>query len=296
MPKKRLDNSTLEVIAEAICGSGPDYSAPGPYRSMSEIHRFFQRVGVQPRGQSSTRKWFVLESLQVLNREEDGILVPRSVERILLRLADPKEHRGDMAAAQAVADHLNQVLGVEGLELAYAGLQPQLRERKPTAAPAQRTEPRKEAPPDFLRLVGEPQLANILTFRWEEAQRCVSSGAYLAAVVMMGSILEGVLLYRAERDRGTACRTKSAPKDRNGQVRPLQDWSLSQLIAVAYEVGWLQGDVKRFSDALRESRNLVHPYVQRLYSERPDADTCSICWQVVRAAVADLLQIDSPSA
>ncbi|MDI6872297.1 MAG: hypothetical protein QME79_13295 [Bacillota bacterium] len=296
MPKKRLDNSTLEVIAEAICGSGPDYSAPGPYRSMSEIHRFFQRVGVQPRGQSSTRKWFVLESLQVLNREADGILVPHSMERILLRLADPKEHRGDMATAQAVADHLNQVLGIEGLELAYVGLQPQLREKKPTAAPAQPTQPRREAPPDFLRLVSEPKLANILTFRWEEAQRCVSSGAYLAAVVMMGSILEGVLLYRAESNQAAACRAKSAPRDRAGKTKLLEDWTLSDLIDVAHEAGWLQGDVKRFSHALRQSRNLVHPYMQRALGEWPDHDTCAICWQVVRAAVADLLQIDSVSA
>jgi hypothetical protein len=67
---------------------------------------------------------------------------------------------------------------------------------------------------------------------------------------------------------------------------------LSALIDVAYEVGWLQGDVKRFSHALRESRNIVHPSMQRLLREIPDADTCAICWQVVRAAVADLLEAD----
>jgi len=74
MPKKRLDATTLEAIAEIICGSGqgagggPAYGTPGPYRSKSEIHSFFARVGVDPKGESSTRKWFVLESLQVLNR------------------------------------------------------------------------------------------------------------------------------------------------------------------------------------------------------------------------------------
>jgi hypothetical protein len=47
--------------------------------------------------------------------------------------------------------------------------------------------------------------------------------------------------------------------------------------------------------ALRESRNIVHPYVQRLSKDRPDGDTCRICWQVVRAAVADLLEVDKQS-
>ena len=49
MPKKRLDDTTLEAISEIICGSGqgagggPTYRAPGPYRSKSEIHSFFNR-------------------------------------------------------------------------------------------------------------------------------------------------------------------------------------------------------------------------------------------------------------
>jgi hypothetical protein len=68
---------------------------------------------------------------------------------------------------------------------------------------------------------------------------------------------------------------------------------LGSLIEVAHQVGWLGGDVKRFSHALRESRNIVHPYVERLHAERPDLDTCSICWLVVRAAVADLLGGDA---
>jgi hypothetical protein len=89
-----------------------------------------------------------------------------------------------------------------------------------------------------------------------------------------------------------ANQSKAAPRDKMGSVKLIHDWSLSALIDVAHEVGWLQGDVKRFSHALRESRNIVHPYVQRISKDRPDGDTCRICWQVVRAAVADLLEVD----
>jgi hypothetical protein len=293
---KRLDASTLEAIAEAVCGagegSGGGYRSPGPYRTKSEILSFFSRAGVQPQGESSTRKWFVLESLQLFNAGNAGSLIPAALERVLLRLASPREHRGDAEATQAVISHLNQLLQVEGLEIVLLGVDPQLRARQAATAPPKLKERPLETPPDFGRLVSDASLAGILSFRWDEAQRCARAGAHLSAVIMMGSILEGVLLHKVEQDFRTANQARSSPKDRTGTVRPIQDWGLSSLIDVAHEVGWLQGDVKRFSHALKESRNIVHPYVQRLSKDRPDNDTCAICWQVVRAAVADLLGVD----
>jgi hypothetical protein len=288
---KRLDDSTLEVIAETICGSGQGagggaaYESPGPYRTKSEIHSFFQRAEVQPEGMSSTRKWFVLESLQAINGTA-------SLDSVLKRLASPKEYRGDAGMTQAVTDHLNQILQVEGFELVVVGVEPQIRERKAAASVPKPKDTLIEASPDFGRLVQDFSLADILTFRWAEAQRCFCADAHLAAVVMMGSILEGVLLHKAEHNMKVVNQAKAAPKDKSGAVKPIHDWGLSVLIDVAHEVGWLQGDVKRFSHALRESRNIVHPYVQRISKDRPDGDTCRICWQVVRAAVADLLEVD----
>ena len=296
MPKKKLDASTLERIAETICGGGPDYEAPGVYRSKSEICRFFRRAEVEPQGQSSTRKWFVLESLQVLNSESSGRLLPSSLERVILRLASPQEYGGNAETTRTVIEHLNQLLAVEGLELALVGVQPEVRERAPSVTEPKYQRAHRDTPPDFKRLVHDPNLAGILTFRWEEAQRCVEAGAYLASIVMMGSILEGVLLHKVETQREAANRAQSAPKDKaTGKPRPIHEWGLSSLIDVAHDVGWLQGDVKRFSHALRESRNVVHPYMQRLLRDLPDADTCSICWQVVRAAVADLLGVETQS-
>ncbi len=289
---KRLDDSTLEAIAETICGagqgsgSGVAYEAPGPYRSKSEINTFFKRANVQPQGMSSTRKWFVLESLQALNGTPQ-------LDNVLVRLASPKEYRGDAAMTQTVINHLNQILQVEGLELALVGVDPQIRMcNAATSSPKPKDIP-MESPPDFRFLIQDSLLADILTFRWVEAQRCFRAEAHLSAVIMMGSILEGVLLHKVEHEMKTSNQAKAAPKDRAGLTKPIQDWSLSALIDVAHEVGWLQGDVKRFSHALRESRNIVHPYVQRISRDCPDGDTCRICWQVIRAAVADLLVIDN---
>jgi len=286
---KRLDDSTLEAIAELICGSGEGagggYDTPGPYRTMWQIREFFRRAGVQPQGRSSTRKWFTLESLQVV----DGT---GELQAVIVRLASPKEYQGDADTTATVTEHLNQILRVEGLQVVLNGVTPTLQE---TTASVSRPRPEDkpvESAPDFGLLNADTTLAEILSFRWEEAQRCVRGGAHLAAVVMMGSVLEGVLLHKAEQDPATAGRANSSPKDRAGKTKPIGDWSFSSLIDVAHEVGWLQGDVKRFSHALRDYRNLVHPYLQRQTGEYPDEDTCSICWQVVRAAISDLLGAD----
>ncbi|MGD0727095.1 MAG: hypothetical protein ABSB63_16205 [Spirochaetia bacterium] len=289
---KRLDDSTLEAIAEAICGQGEGagggYNAPGPYRTKTQICEFFRRADVNPQGMSSTRKWFVLESLQAIN----GTPI---LDSVLKRLASLKEYRGDAAVWQAVTGYLNQILQVEGLELTLVGVEPQMRERKAAASVPKPKDAPLETPPDFAGLVTDASLADILSFRWAEAQRCFRADAHLSAVIMMGSILEGVLLHKAEHNLKAVNQATAAPKEKTGAVKPIHEWSLASLIDVAHEAGWLQGDVKRFSHALRESRNIVHPYVQRLFKDRPDGDTCRICWQVVRAAVADLLEVDKQS-
>ena len=286
---KRLDESTLEALAECICGSGTGagggYTRPGPYRTMGQIHDFFRRAGIRPVGTSSTRKWFVLESLEAV----DG---SGHLEHVLRRLASPKEYHGDAELTTSVIEHLNQILIVEGLELSLQGVDANVQAIEAAVAPSRPKHRSGDDVPDFARLVADSTLADILTFRWQEAQRCVQAGAHLSAIVMMGSILEGALLYTVEQHRATASRASRAPRNRDKSPRPIHRWGLSALIDVAHEVRWLEGDVSRFSHALRESRNVVHPYVQRQQHDYPDADTCAICWKVVRAAIADLLEHD----
>ena len=121
MTMKRIDDSTLETVAELICGSGDGsgggYQSPGPYRSMSRINAFFGRAGVKPSGQSATRKWFALESLQSINGTN-------ALESVLLRLASPKEYPGDPEVAERIISHLNLILQVEGLTVDMVGVEP----------------------------------------------------------------------------------------------------------------------------------------------------------------------------
>jgi hypothetical protein len=135
-----------------------------------------------------------------------------------------------------------------------------------------------------------PELEPIIQARWLEAQRCQHAGAYLAAVIIMGSILEALLLARCSMSPSDAYQSSAAPKDRNsGKNIALHDWSLSVLIDVSVSKLWLKTDRGGFSHALRQSRNIVHPYEQARSGANFDEATCKVCWQVLNASVDDLL-------
>jgi hypothetical protein len=134
-----------------------------------------------------------------------------------------------------------------------------------------------------------PNLEKIIQERWVEAQKCQYTGAYLAAVILMGSILEGLLLSRTHLSAPDAHRSSKAPKRRDGSNLPLPEWNLNSLIEVAVDLKWLKVDRGKFSHALRESRNVVHPWQHALISANFDEATCKTCWSVLNASIDDLI-------
>jgi len=134
----------------------------------------------------------------------------------------------------------------------------------------------------------EPTLIPVIKGRVSEASKCLKSGASLSVIFMCGSILEGILLGVAIQKPEKFNRAASAPVDKNGKVKILNEWTLSQLIDVACELGFIQLDVKKFSHALREFRNYIHPYQQMASKFEPDEHTADICMQVLKAAISGL--------
>jgi hypothetical protein len=147
------------------------------------------------------------------------------------------------------------------------------------------------AAPDLSRLTGTNQkLDAIIRQRWIDAQKCQHVEAYLAAVILMGSILEALLLAKASTNQGDAQRSARAPKKKDSAQIPVWDWNLSALIDVSVDCGWLKVDRGKFGHALRESRNVVHPWQHAAINADFDAATCRTCWEVLNAAVDDLLR------
>jgi len=137
----------------------------------------------------------------------------------------------------------------------------------------------------FDRLPIESGFVPVMQYRWLEVKKCMDARADLSVILLLGSMLEGILLGAAQFNPKTFNQSPAAPKDENQKVLPHWKWKLSDLIDAAYAMGILKLDVKKFSHALRDFRNYIHPYEQKASGFSPDQDTARICLQVFRAAV-----------
>jgi hypothetical protein len=106
---------------------------------------------------------------------------------------------------------------------------------------------------------------------YREAHRCRDGKAYLAGCVMMGAALEASLLAFVDCYIDEALCSPIVPT-KKGKTKPLVEWSLLQLLAVAKERGWLpsglsfgkewedkKAQIGDWSEVLRQFRNLIHP-------------------------------------
>lgn len=139
-------------------------------------------------------------------------------------------------------------------------------------------------------------ITETLKSRFDEIKKCFRAKAHLSVIFMSGSSLEGILLGIALNNPRDFNKAKASPKDKEGKVRNFPDWTLSQLIDVAYEIGVLKEDVKKFSHSLRDFRNYIHPYQQVSSRFEPDHHTAKICFQVLKAATYQISQSKKASA
>lgn len=131
-------------------------------------------------------------------------------------------------------------------------------------------------------------IISTLNFRLEEIKKCLSIKAPLSVIFLSGSTLEGILLGVALKYPKEFNQSKSSPKNKDGKVKVIHDWSLNDFINVAHDIGLLKEDVKKFSHSLRAFRNYIHPFEQMSSGFNPDEHTAKISWQVLKAAIFQL--------
>ena len=141
--------------------------------------------------------------------------------------------------------------------------------------------------PNIQRLPVAFAVCEIIQDRVKEAQSCLSNGAHLSVIFQCGSILEAVLLGVAQNEPERFNRSPKSPRQ-NGKVQPFQNWKLSEFIDVARDIELLNPDVQKFSHGLRDFRNYIHPYQQLASGFKPDEHTAKVCFQVLKAALADV--------
>jgi hypothetical protein len=138
---------------------------------------------------------------------------------------------------------------------------------------------------DFLGL--EPRLKEVLKYRFEEMLACMKNNIPFSAILMIGSILEGILISVASQHSSQFKETLQGYKKSKNSL-PFNSWSLADLIDVSYKLGYLSENVKKFSDVLRDFRNYIHPKKQVKAKFQPNMHTAKICEQVLYAAISDL--------
>lgn len=141
---------------------------------------------------------------------------------------------------------------------------------------------------NFSNLPIETSFEEILQARWLEVKICSQGGAYLSSVIMIGSMLEAILLGVATRNPREFNQAPAAPRDEDGSVRKFHLWSLANFIDAAFQLEWLNLDVRKHSHSLREFRNFIHPYEQKATGFMPTQETSDIATQVFRAAISQI--------
>lgn len=263
-----MDATTKVRIAEFICGDKRDKHPV--YRSSYYLTKFFQDIGIDATHDGTSRNPWTNNVVNNLNGTD--------LQKVILRLASPKLYGGDRVQIKLALSTLNEILAVESLKIKISDIEPQLIREKPNYDFIEKEierELKPLPPPDFDKLNLEFGISEILLQRWIEIQKCIEVNATVSAVIMMGSMLEGFLMGTMQSKPKFANTAANAPM-RDGKVKHFADWTLNDMIEVAHEIGWIQLDVKKFSHALRDFRNIIHPYQQLAYRTNPDIDTCKI--------------------
>jgi hypothetical protein len=141
-------------------------------------------------------------------------------------------------------------------------------------------------PAALMAATRDPAMAAVITERLQEAERCIGVDAYLAAVVLSGSVLEALCLefgasYPEVVNRGFQQKYQKVPPK-------LPDWRLQQWVDVLGVTGDLSPNIEKFGHALRDFRNYIHPAQQLASGFRPNKHTATISLRVVAAAIDDL--------
>lgn len=279
-----LSQKTLQCLREMI-------NERTEYRSGPQLVRFFNALGFQDvYGQGFPSRWvYTDERLSRLNG------TPK-LDQCLKDTFAPVNFVGRIGELDSLLSEFNQYLAFDkwridrdNAELRFKRLERVEIQEPPS--PKQEEDAflsREFSNVAFGGLGLEPTVVGVLDQRLREIERCYSSGAPLAVILLAGSTLEGVLLGLATSYPKEFNTSSVAPKQPDGKVKRFQDWSLSSFIDVARDLGLIEYDTHKFSHALRDFRNYIHPFEQMASHFSPREHTAKICLQVLRAATEEL--------
>lgn len=149
-----------------------------------------------------------------------------------------------------------------------------------------------DTPPDFSRLISDAAMQAVLQKRWAECVACISHGAPLAATVMIGGLLEGLLLAKVNRESNKASvfTATASPKDRQNNPLPLKEWTLQDYIGVAHELKWITVAARDVGAVLRDYRNYIHPQKELSHGVSLTTQDAVVLWEIGKTISRQLLK------
>lgn len=287
-----LSQNTLSILREMI-------NEKTEYRKGSVLVNFFNQLGfadVYGNGFPS-RGYYTDEKLQRINGTPE-------LDKCIKMVFNPSGFINRVDVLRSCLDEFNEYLAFDGwkVEIKNTGV-----EIHRTSGPDIETKLKEQtvisgdvSEADFLKVeIEEINIAQlpvdevlkpVLEGRITEMKSCFKAKAYLSVIFMAGSMLEGILLSLANQNPKTFNQATVAPKTKEGKVKVFYEWTLNDLVNVAYEIGLLKKDVAKFSHVLRDFRNYIHPYQQMSERFFPDENTAKICMQVMKGALLQISQ------
>jgi len=116
-----------------------------------------------------------------------------------------------------------------------------------------------------------------------QAAKSLATGCYLGAVVAYGAVVEGLLTWVLLQREADAMGSRKAPRDGSTkEIKPLHEWHLTALILVARELELLGTVAEQAAWAVKDFRNLIHPYKLVRQSARPDESLATSAREALR--------------
>ena len=280
-----LNDTTLESLRDFI-------NEKTVYRSGPKLVKFFNSLGFNDTYRDFPSRWqYTDEKLNQINGTPE-------IEKCIKMLFAPQKFIGDFKRLDQLINEFNQYLAFDGWKIIRDGKEIKFTEADQIdfSYPSEFDKDNeklfleKEFGEIHLEKLGlDDDITNILLLRIEEIKNCMTAHAPLAAIILLGSVLEGILLGIANQMPKEFNQSNSAPKNAtNNAVKRFQEWSLANFIDVAYDLELINKDIKLYSQSLRDFRNYIHPYVQLTSKFIPNDETAKISFQVLKAAIFQL--------
>lgn len=275
-----LGTKTLEKLRDLI-------NEETEYRSGPKIIQFFNELGFNDvYGQGFPSRWmFTDEKLQAINGTP-------SLDECIKKLFAPINFINTPEKLDTHISEFNKYLAFDTWKVirSHAEISFQKLDKVEFVTPKTQNDEEGFLALEFsdlkvTNLKLDPAITKVLEQRITEIENCFSANAPLSVILLAGSTLEGILLGVATSNPRLFNCAKSAPRYKEQKVRQFHEWSLANFIDVSKEINLLHHDVYKFSHALRDFRNYIHPFEQMSTGFTPTLHTAKICLQVLKVAL-----------